>query len=187
MRPIRLKIKGINSFQDEQLIDFETLTQAGIFGIFGPTGSGKSTILDGITLALYGKLSRNSSNYINVNEEKASVVYEFVIAGAEEKTYQVSREFKRNKNEGINQGKCQLLELRPEGALVLADKTTEVTNACEAIIGLGLTDFTRTVVLPQGKFSDFLKLEATKNTKIIFTTSEGCTLIPPIVNPSIAP
>jgi exonuclease SbcC len=159
MRPIRLKIKGINSFQEEQLIDFETLTQAGIFGIFGPTGSGKSTILDGITLALYGKLSRNSSNYINVNEEKASVVYEFIITGAEEKTYQVSREFKRNKNEGINQGKCQLLELRPEGALVLADKTTEVTNACEEIIGLGLTDFTRTVVLPQGKFSDFLKLE----------------------------
>lgn len=159
MRPIRLRIKGINSFQEEQLIDFETLTQAGIFGIFGPTGSGKSTILDGITLALYGKLSRNSSNYINVNEEKASVVYEFIIAGAEEKTYQVSREFKRNKNEGINQGKCQLLELRPEGPLVLADKTTEVTNACEEIIGLGLTDFTRTVVLPQGKFSDFLKLE----------------------------
>lgn len=159
MRPIRLRIKGINSFQEEQLIDFETLTQAGIFGIFGPTGSGKSTILDGITLALYGKLSRNSTNYINVNEEKASVVYEFIIAGAEEKTYQVSREFKRNKNEGINQGKCQLLELRPEGPLVLADKTIEVTNACEEIIGLGLTDFTRTVVLPQGKFSDFLKLE----------------------------
>ncbi|MDO9492121.1 AAA family ATPase [Acetobacterium sp.] len=159
MRPIRLKIKGINSFQEEQLIDFETLTKAGIFGIFGPTGSGKSTILDGITLALYGKLSRNSTNYINVNEEKASVVYEFIIAGAEEKTYQVSREFKRNKNEGINQGKCQLLELRPEGPLVLADKTTEVTNTCEEIIGLGLTDFTRTVVLPQGKFSDFLKLE----------------------------
>lgn len=159
MRPIRLKIKGINSFQEEQLIDFETLTQAGIFGIFGPTGSGKSTILDGITLALYGKLSRNSTNYINVNEEKASVVFEFIIAGTEEKTYQVSREFKRNKNEGINQGKCQLLELRPEGSLVLADKTTEVTSACEEIIGLGLTDFTRTVVLPQGKFSDFLKLE----------------------------
>lgn len=159
MRPIRLKIKGINSFQEEQVIDFETLTRAGIFGIFGPTGSGKSTILDGITLALYGKLSRNSSNYINVNNDKASVVYEFGISGAEQKTYQVSREFKRNKNEGINQGKCQLLELKPEGALVLADKTTEVTNACEEIIGLGLTDFTRTVVLPQGKFSDFLKLE----------------------------
>ncbi len=159
MRPIRLKIKGINSFQDEQQIDFKTLTEAGIFGIFGPTGSGKSTILDGITLALYGKLSRNSTNYINVNDDKASVVYEFVISGAEEKTYRVSREFKRNKNEGINQGKCQLLELTPQGPLVLADKTTEVTNACEEIIGLGLTDFTRTVVLPQGKFSDFLKLE----------------------------
>ena len=54
MRPIKLKIKGLNSFIEEQTIDFEKLTDCGLFGIFGPTGSGKSTILDGITLALYG-------------------------------------------------------------------------------------------------------------------------------------
>ena len=55
MKPIILKIKGINSFIEEQTIDFTSLTQLGLFGIFGPTGSGKSTILDGITLALYGE------------------------------------------------------------------------------------------------------------------------------------
>ncbi|MBC3886983.1 AAA family ATPase [Acetobacterium paludosum] len=159
MRPVSLKIKGINSFLEEQTIDFETLTQSGLFGIFGPTGSGKSTILDGITLALYGKISRNSSNYINVNEEKGSVVFEFTISGQKLKNYRVSREFVRSKEGGINQGKCQLVELFLEAPEILADKPTEVTKQCEEIIGLNLTDFTRTVVLPQGKFSDFLKLE----------------------------
>lgn len=46
MRPLQLKLKGINSYREEQVIDFETLTSQGLFGIFGPTGSGKSTILD---------------------------------------------------------------------------------------------------------------------------------------------
>ena len=159
MKPMRLKIKGINSFIEEQTINFDELTQGGLFGIFGPTGSGKSTILDGITLALYGKLSRNSTNYINLNEQKGSVVFEFIISGAEHKNYQVSREFVRNKNGGINQGKCQLLDLSTGLPHVLADRSTEVSHCCEDIIGLSLTDFTRTVVLPQGKFSDFLKLE----------------------------
>ena len=56
MRPLQLKLKGINSYREEQVIDFETLTSQGLFGIFGPTGSGKSTILDAMTLALYAKL-----------------------------------------------------------------------------------------------------------------------------------
>lgn len=49
MRPLQLKLKGINSYREEQVIDFETLTSQGLFGIFGPTGSGKSTILDAMT------------------------------------------------------------------------------------------------------------------------------------------
>ena len=43
MRPLQLKLKGINSYREEQVIDFETLTSQGLFGIFGPTGSGKTT------------------------------------------------------------------------------------------------------------------------------------------------
>ena len=52
MKPIRLEIDGINSYASKQVIDFERLTSRGIFGIFGKTGSGKSTILDAMTLAL---------------------------------------------------------------------------------------------------------------------------------------
>ena len=49
MRPIWIKIKGLNSFLEPQEINFQELTEEGLFGIFGPTGSGKSSILDGIT------------------------------------------------------------------------------------------------------------------------------------------
>lgn len=68
MKPLKLKIKGLNSFKGEQEIDFEKLSDLGIFGIFGPTGSGKSSILDAVTLALYGtvvRAERNKQGIIN--------------------------------------------------------------------------------------------------------------------------
>lgn len=160
MRPISLKIKGLNSFNEEQFIDFERLTEEGFFGIFGPTGSGKSTVLDGITLALYGDISRKSTNFINTNCDTLSLSYTFQISGTSAKRYVVDREYKRNKKTGNPQsGKCKVVDITSGEPVVLADKVTEVTEACKDIIGLSLEDFTRTVVLPQGKFSEFLKLE----------------------------
>ena len=160
MRPISLKIKGLNSFIEEQHIDFEKLTERGLFGIFGPTGSGKSTILDGITLALYGEVSRKSTNFINTNCDNLSISFEFQISGAEVKRYRVDREFKRDKKSGNQMsGKCKIIDITGEEPLILGDKVREVTDKCKAIIGLSLEDFTRTVVLPQGQFSEFLKLE----------------------------
>lgn len=59
MRPIRLEIEGLQSFKERQIIDFEKLTEYGLFGIFGETGSGKSTILDGMILSLFDEIPRN--------------------------------------------------------------------------------------------------------------------------------
>ncbi len=58
MKPVRLKFSGLQSYREEQVIDFSELGLLGTFGVFGPTGSGKSTILDAITLALFGKVER---------------------------------------------------------------------------------------------------------------------------------
>ena len=80
MRPLKLTLRGINSYRKEQTIDFEALTSAGLFGIFGPTGSGKSSILDAITLALYARLPRSTKNFININEETAAVSFLFSIS-----------------------------------------------------------------------------------------------------------
>lgn len=167
MKPIKLKIKGLNSFIEAQEINFEILTQKGLFGIFGPTGSGKSTILDGITLALYGEVSRKSTNYMNTNCDSMAVSFEFRITDKEVRHYRVDREFRRDPKTGNVLTKSAILVDITDGDLVLEDKARNVTKKSEEIIGLKLDDFTRTVVLPQGKFSEFLKLEGRERREML--------------------
>lgn len=167
MKPIKLKIKGLNSFIEEQIIDFEKLGSRGLFGIFGPTGSGKSTVLDGITLALYGNVARKSSNFINTNCDRMSVSFEFQVSAAEVKRYAIDREFKRSNN-SIRAGKCKIVDITDlEDKKVLAEGVKSLNKKVEEIIGLNLEDFTRTVVLPQGKFSEFLKLEGKERREML--------------------
>ena len=167
MKPIRLKIKGLNSFLEPQEIDFQTLAKDGLFGIFGPTGSGKSTLLDGITLALYGTTARNSSNYIHVSTDKAYVEYLFSVKEKAETIYRVTRSFKRSKEGSIRSDSARLTRLSEEGEQVLADRVGTVNELCRSIIGLNKDDFFRTVVLPQGKFSEFLKLEGKQRNEML--------------------
>lgn len=159
MKPKILKISGLNSFEEEQTIYFDKLTEKGLFGIFGPTGSGKSTILDAITIALYGKITRTNKGYINTTTKNLIVSYEFEIGiGSERKTYRAERNIKINKNGGYNTKYARLIERGEKGEIVLAEGPSELQSEIEKIIGLTADDFTRSVVLPQGKFSEFLKL-----------------------------
>lgn len=160
MRPLKLKIAGLNSFVEEQIIDFEVLTEKGLFGIFGPTGSGKSTIIDAITLSMYGKIPRNSKDFINTQSTSMSLAYQFEIGvdGAK-KRYIVERNVKRDvKSGGYKTTLARLREIGESGEKVLAEKDREVQQKIVDLIGLTAEDFTRSVVLPQGKFSEFLKL-----------------------------
>lgn len=175
MRPIELTIRGINSYSEEQTVDFTALMQEGVFGIFGPTGSGKSTILDGITLALYGELARKSKNFVHVGAENGSVSFTFSITEKETKTYRVYRTFKVKKDTGYSvAAKARLCELViPEDEsdeyheVVLEDSISGVKERIQKIVGLEFEDFTRTVVLPQGQFSEFLKLSGTERNQML--------------------
>jgi len=90
MKPVRLKIKGLNSYIEEQVIDFNRLTERGLFGIFGPTGSGKSTILDAIILALYGEIPRETKEFVNPEADSLYIYFEFSMKyGGERKNYVV--------------------------------------------------------------------------------------------------
>lgn len=162
MRPLKLTLRGINSYRQEQTIDFEALTSAGLFGIFGPTGSGKSSILDAITLALYAKLPRSTKNFININEETAAISFLFSITSTETHIYRVDRSFryhKGNNSATVRNTGASLSDVTGKDPLILADRPTEVTQECIRLLGLTSEDFMRTVVLPQGQFSEFLKLK----------------------------
>jgi len=160
MKPLTLKIVGLNSFREEQEIDFNKLCAGGVFGIFGPTGSGKSTILDAVTLALYGKVERaerGTQGIINQNEEKVYVQFTFMVGG---RKFTAERTYKKSNDGGVNQYNCRLLEEGDGGEQqVLAEKKKEMDEQIKEIIGLTGEDFTKAVVLPQGKFQEFLKLK----------------------------
>ena len=161
MKPITLTIKGLHSFREEQTIDFSSLCDAGVFGIFGPTGSGKSSILDAMTLALYGKVERalnNTHGILNQAEEKLSVSFTFALQKEHHISYKVERAFKRADEMKVRTTLCRLIEIG-DTQTVLADKASEVNRKIEELLGLTIDDFTRAVVLPQGKFAEFLSLK----------------------------
>lgn len=159
MKPSLLKIKGINSFNQEQLIDFDRLVEKGLFGIFGPTGSGKSSILDAITLALYGSIARNSSEFINTESEEAQVSFEFkILEGKNYRTYRLERQIRPTKDGGIRTNLARMLEINGDEINILAEGVGKVDEKVLEIIGLNSKDFMRSVVLPQGQFSQFLNL-----------------------------
>jgi exonuclease SbcC len=173
MRPRYLEIEGLQSFKEVQKIDFDKLSETGLFGIFGPTGSGKSTILDAITLALYGKVHRaNMGTQGIVNAGCSSVKVSFVfdlLKGDKRKTYRVDRIYNKKKDSEIScEAKvARLIEVFDEAEVPIADKPTDVNKKMEELLGLKHDDFTRAVVLPQNQFQEFLLLEKAKKREML--------------------
>ncbi|MCY7486974.1 AAA family ATPase [Paenibacillus alvei] len=171
MKPIELKLAGLQSYREEQCLDFRTLCETGLFGIFGPTGSGKSTILDAMTLALYGKVERatnGTQGILNQAENQLSVAFTFELNGAgEHRMFRVERRFKRTGDITVSNTVSRFVEITSEGDVVLADKLAEVTRCVEQHIGLKMDDFTRAVVLPQGKFAEFLSLKGSDRRQML--------------------
>jgi exonuclease SbcC len=167
MKPLSLKLSGLHSFREQQEIDFTALCQSGVFGIFGPTGSGKSTVLDAITLALYGKVERAKGGIqgiINQNEDSAFVQFKFSIGGQE---YTAERIYKRTKDGSINMRSCRLSGIIDGEEQVVAERAREMADQVQQLIGLTVDDFTRAVVLPQGKFAEFLTLQGKERRQML--------------------
>lgn len=171
MKPITLKLAGLQSYREPQQIDFDELTQMGLFGIFGPTGSGKSTLLDAITLALYGKVERavnGTQGIMNHSEDSLFVSFTFELNSSEgPQQYRVERRFKRTNELSISNTISRFIEVTPDGDQVIADKLADVTRCVEDKIGLKMDDFTRAVVLPQGKFAEFLSLKGSERRQML--------------------
>ncbi|ASK31850.1 exonuclease SbcC [Chryseobacterium sp. T16E-39] len=167
MLPIQLTIEGLYSYQERQTIDFKNLTEAGLFGIFGSVGSGKSSILEAISFALYGETERlnmrdkRAYNMMNLKSNSSYIEFDFV--NHENKLFRATRDFKRNskKFEDVKPSSVTFYESKNE-------KWTPLDHSdAEKIIGLSYANFKRTIIIPQGQFKEFLELGAADRTNMM--------------------
>jgi DNA repair protein SbcC/Rad50 len=151
VRPVRLEMEGFTAFRDPTVVDF---AGADLFALCGPTGAGKTSIIDALTFALYGSVPRLDDRravapVISQNLTEARVRLDFTVDGVPHTAVRVVRATKG--------GGATTKEARLEsGAEVVAGTADEVTDAVTARLGLGYEHFITCVSLPQGQFARFL-------------------------------
>ncbi|OKL53614.1 hypothetical protein BSZ39_08650 [Bowdeniella nasicola] len=186
MRLHRLEFDAIGPFPDRHVVDFDDLASSGLFLLSGPTGSGKSTIIDAIVFALYGTTSGQSSGdkatkerlhctaaperepWVELTFSNGSGIYRI------RRTPEHQAPKRRGAGTTTRNATCKLFRLAtleeardPDAGEVLATQVSEAATEIPRIVGLSREQFTQTMVLPQGQFSRFLTAPPEDRTAIL--------------------
>jgi DNA repair protein SbcC/Rad50 len=165
VRPLSLTIEGFTTFRDRQEIDFAPLE---LFVITGPTGAGKTSILDAISFALYGEVPRiggtqGTADVISLGTDRATVQFEFQVGGA--RPHRVVRRISRRTSQTVTFERMEGEDWVPASTGGVRD----TNGAIQELVGLDFDGFTRAVILPQGEFHRFLKGEPSERRKVLFS------------------
>ena len=176
MKILKLNFSNINSLKGSFSIDFESpeLASAGLFAITGPTGAGKSTILDAITLALYCYTSRFQEITKKTIEEEKGIITRGATESYAEISFQVNGEtYLSQWSAGLTRtGNLSKIVLKvskwEDGAFKpITDKLKDSRAEIVRIIGLSQEQFTQAIVLSQGKFDEFLRAPKADRYKLL--------------------
>jgi exonuclease SbcC len=165
VRPLALAIEGLTAFRNPQQINFADLD---LFVITGPTGAGKTSILDAITFALYGDVCRVKSgqlrDMVSHGATQLKVSLDFRVDGSR---YRITRRLK--KSGGGHEANLVRLEGDTEVPEVDSMAIKPTNKRIEEILGLDFGAFTKAVLLPQGEFHEFLQGDASARRRILIS------------------
>lgn len=178
MKPLRLTLQAFGPYADAQTVDFEKLARNGMFLIKGPTGSGKTTIFDAMTFALYGgssgddsknKFGRNDLEEWRCNQAESNVptVVSFTFAIREKKYEFTRRLVPKRKNCAPEYSAGELDEDGVLHPFFENPKKDDLTRKAETLVGLTKEQFRQVVLLPQGQFERFLTAPSTDKEEIL--------------------
>jgi len=168
-----VRFKNINSLQGQWKIDFsqEPFIDNGLFAITGPTGAGKTTILDSICLALYqqtprlGGINKSSNELMTRGTADCLAEVEFEVQGVGYRAFWSQRR-SRNKVDGNLQD--SIVELvRIDDGKILASQVKKMAALVEEITGLDFARFTKSMMLSQGQFAAFLNAAANERAELL--------------------
>jgi exonuclease SbcC len=167
MIPISLTIQGLYSYRKRQTIDFTKLVRSGLFGIFGGVGSGKSTILEAISFALFAESERlnkgDDRNYNMMNLQSNELYIDFEFRTGNDNNYRFVVRGKRNNKRFDEVKTFERSAYRKEN-----EEWIPIDEAsAETITGLNYNNFHRTIIIPQGRFQDFLQLKPKDRTTML--------------------
>lgn len=167
MLPKKLTIQGLYSYQKKQTIHFDRLLNSQLFGIFGTVGSGKSSILEAISFAIYGETERlnqrenRNYNMMNLKSDELLIDFECVNHLNENWRFIVQGKRAGTDFETVRTFTRRILKFE-DGEW----KALEDADPAE-IIGLSYDNFRRTIIIPQGKFQEFLQLGDSDRTRML--------------------
>jgi exonuclease SbcC len=175
MIPLSLSIEGLYSYKEKQVIDFETLTSNGLFGIFGEVGSGKSSILEAIMFVLFDDTERlNKSgddryyNMLNLQSKRFSIDFIFMAGKGNREKYRFACTAKRNSNpdkfEDVKISKHDRQHYRWQAGEWLP--LEGIKDATE-ILGMDYRNFKQTIIIPQGRFREFVDQTSGDRTRML--------------------
>lgn len=162
MKISKLRIKNLNSLKGEFLIDFnaQPLSKTGIFAITGQTGAGKTTILDAVCVALFGRTPRlgpgQSEELMTRHTADCYAEVEFEVKDADFRSRWSQRRARGKADGRFQPAVMELAEISNDGAKIIEDKKSLVPPKVEEISGLDFPRFTRSILLAQGSFAAFL-------------------------------
>ena len=175
MKPLKLKLTAFGPYKDTEVINFKQLQDNNLFVISGNTGSGKTTIFDGICFALYGSASgqdRDNQTMLRSDfaDDDTHTAVELIFS-LKNKTYRILRQLGHVKsgNKSKTGDRYEFYEIVDgyERSIVDRHIVSEINEKVESLIGLTQDQFKQIVMLPQGEFRKFLTSETENKEHIL--------------------